>query len=102
MWRCKTCGSNLLDHIPECPVCKLPAESAAALNTDKIVAKRTRHGAGLMITAGVLFFLSWPVLYLFFPVLEGIPGGLVYFSGPLPVIPVLLFFVGFVLMLMRR
>ena len=64
MWRCETCGSNLLDDIPECPVCMLPAESAAALNTDKIVAQTHPAWCSLMITAGVLFFLSWPVLYL--------------------------------------
>ena len=102
MWRCRKCDSNLLDHISECPVCKLPADSAAALNSDKAVAKRTRYGVRLMITAGVLFLISWPVLYLFFQVLDGFPGALVYFSGPLPIIPAVLLVVGFVMMLMRR
>ena len=101
MRRCEKCGSNLLDHISECPVCKLPAESAAAL-ADKCLGKRTRYGVRVMVVAGAMFLLSWPVLYLFFQVLDGLPGALVYFSGPLPIIPALLFIVGFVLMLMRR
>ena len=44
MWRCGKCDSNLLDHISECPVCKLPAESVAALNAgESEMAKATNY-----------------------------------------------------------
>ena len=31
MWCCPKCNSNLLDIVSECPVCKLPGESAELL-----------------------------------------------------------------------
>lgn len=52
MWRCNSCNANLLDSTTECPVCKLPPDSASAINPREIEASSKFW---LWVAVGVLF-----------------------------------------------